>query len=149
MVFKKKHKINHKNQDFLVNPHRLGRNTVKPMPQNEKSTLLNGGYNRRIDDFNRPNGYHSSLPNLNLQIKAEKAHAKSENEVYTNVNQSTDLSSLLEKSKKTKHEKPQKHSKNKFRLLRYLLILLILFGIGLIIYLSIIGKINIIKLILN
>jgi len=149
MIFKKKTHSKHSNQDVLINPHRLGRNTVKPMQSKESTAAINGGTNRRIDDFNRPNGYHSSLPNLNTQITPEKIHKDSKQEIFTSVNESTDLSSLLNNSQTKSHDKKPKKKRSKLKIIKNIIIMIIVLVIILSIFLIATGKINPSKLIFN
>jgi len=149
MIFKKKTHSKHINQDVLINPHRLGRNTVKPMQSIESTAAINGGANRRIDDFNRPNGYHSSLPNLNTQITSEKIHKNTKQEIFTSVNESTDLSNLLNNSKNKSHDKKPKKKKSKLQIIKNIIIMIIALAIIILIFLIANGKINPSKLIFN
>jgi hypothetical protein len=149
MIFKKNKHTSHSNQDILSNPHRPGRNTVKPLQIKNSSSAINGGLNRRIDDFNRPSGYHSSLPNLNTQIKAEKSHQNDKQGFFTNINESTDLSTLLNKTNSKKHSEVHEKKKSKFRILSNIIKLIVITASILFIYMAVTGKINILKLILN
>ncbi len=149
MIFKKNKHTSHSKQDILINPHRPGRNTVKPVQIKNSSAAINGGLNRRIDDFNRPSGYHSSLPNLNTQIKAEKNHQNDKQGFFTNINESTDLSTLLNKTDSKKHSEIPKKKKSKFRILSNIIKLIVVMTLIVLIYMTLTGKINILKLILN
>ncbi len=95
------------------NPKRIGRNTVKP-EANKYSPFNNS--TRRIDDFSRPNGYHSSLPNINNQIAPDNHHSntKSEN-LFSKTNSSEDLSQLMQKNKIIRSKKPKHSLKKKIK----------------------------------
>lgn len=96
-----------------TSPKRIGRNTVKP--ETDKNSPFNNS-TRRIDDFSRSNGYHSSLPNINNQIAPDNHHSnpKSEN-LISKTNSSEDLSQLMQKNKIIKSKKTKKSIKRKIK----------------------------------
>jgi len=111
-----------------TSPNRLGRNTVKP--NTDKNSPFNNSP-RRIDDFNRPNGYHSSLPNINNQLAPDGHHSntKSEN-IFSKTNSSQDLSMLMQKKQvQNKNNKPKKSFKKRAKRLFILVFILIIVAI--------------------
>ena len=110
MKFKKKKHDKNISHTLLNNPQRLGRNIVKP--GSAKDSAFGGNITRRIDDFNRPSGYHSSLPNINSQVAPDSHHSKTRGQdLFSRSNESTDLGSLMDRAKKvsTQTKKPKKH----------------------------------------
>jgi len=109
MIFKK----NKTTANDSSNPKRIGRNTVKP--ETDKNSPFNNSA-RRIDDFSRPNGYHSSLPNINNQIAPDNHHSKPSGEnIFSKTNSSEDLSQLMQKNKTNKSKKPKKSLKKRIK----------------------------------
>ncbi len=135
MKFKKKKHDKNISHTLLNNPQRLGRNIVKP--GSAKDSAFGGNITRRIDDFNRPSGYHSSLPNINSQVAPDSHHSKTRGQdLFSRSNESTDLGSLMDRAKKvsTQTKKPKK---SKFKIVKRVCLFILLCVIaGLIIYLS-------------
>ena len=135
MKFKKKKHDKNISHTLLNNPQRLGRNIVKP--GRAKDSAFGGNITRRIDDFNRPSGYHSSLPNINSQVAPDSHHSKTRGQdLFSRSNESTDLGSLMDRAKKvsTQTKKPKK---SKFKIVKRVCLFILLCVIaGLIIYLS-------------
>jgi hypothetical protein len=129
MKFKNKKHDKNISHTLLNNPQRLGRNIVKPGSSNDIT--------RRIDDFNRPSGYHSSLPNINSQVAPDGHHSNTRGQdLFSRSNESTDLGSLMDRAKKltTQTKKPKK---SKFKIVKRVFLFVFLFLIvGLVIYLS-------------
>ena len=135
MKFKKKKHDKNISHTLLNNPQRLGRNIVKP--GSAKDSAFGGNITRRIDDYNRPSGYHSSLPNINSQVAPDSHHSKTRGQdLFSRSNESTDLGSLMDRAKKvsTQTKKPKK---SKFKIVKRVCLFILLCVIaGLIIYLS-------------
>jgi len=105
-----KFRKNTKTEEQSTNPNRLGRNTVKP--NTDKDSPFNNS-SRRIDDFNRPSGYHSSLPNINNQVAPDGHHNNLKSQdIYSKNDSSQDLSQLMQKNQNHKiKNKPKKSIK--------------------------------------